>query len=65
MGRSEITIDEFLQLREGDVITLNQLIDESLQVLVGGERKFKGQPGLQRDRMAIQVTEVLGGTEDE
>ncbi|MBM7837658.1 flagellar motor switch protein FliM [Alkalihalobacillus xiaoxiensis] len=65
LGRSEITIDEFLQLREGDVITLNQLIDESLQVLVGGEHKFKGQPGLQRDRMAIQVTEVLGGTEDE
>ncbi|WP_054706738.1 flagellar motor switch protein FliM [Bacillus sp. JCM 19041] len=65
LGRSEITIEEFLQLRSGDVITLNQSIQDSLHVLVGGELKFKGQPGQQRDRMAIQVTERVGGTDDE
>ncbi|WP_078391493.1 flagellar motor switch protein FliM [Shouchella patagoniensis] len=65
LGRSEITIEEFLQLRSGDVITLNQSIQDTLHVLVGGELKFKGQPGQQRDRMAIQVTERVGGTDDE
>lgn len=65
LGRSEITIEEFLQLRSGDVITLNQSIQDALHVLVGGELKFMGQPGQQRDRMAIQVTERVGGTDDE
>lgn len=65
LGRSTITIEEFLRLAKGDVVALNQLIDEPLNVLVGGEKKFSGQPGVKRDRMALQVTDVLGGTDDE
>ncbi|MFS0787019.1 flagellar motor switch protein FliM [Shouchella sp. 1P09AA] len=65
LGDSEITIEEFLKLSEDDVIPLSQAITSALNINVGGALKFKGQPGLQRERMAIQVTEIVGGTEDE
>lgn len=65
LGRSTITIEEFLKLSIDDVITLDQELSSPLHMNVGGALKFKGQPGLQRDRMAIQVTDIVGGTEDE
>ncbi|MBG9784321.1 flagellar motor switch protein FliM [Shouchella lehensis] len=65
LGKSAITIEEFLKLSIDDVITLDQELSSPLHMNVGGALKFKGQPGLQRDRMAIQVTDIVGGTEDE
>ncbi|MFB4211134.1 flagellar motor switch protein FliM [Shouchella sp. JSM 1781072] len=65
LGDADITIEEFLKLSEDDVIPLSQAITSALNINVGGALKFKGQPGLQRERMAIQVTEIVGGTEDE
>ncbi|WP_209122376.1 flagellar motor switch protein FliM [Alkalihalobacillus sp. BA299] len=59
LGRSEITIQEFLQLSTGDVIELDQNINESLLVTVGGEHRYKAQPGKSKNQLAIQITEVM------
>ncbi|MFV8827160.1 flagellar motor switch protein FliM [Alkalihalobacterium sp. APHAB7] len=59
LGRSEITIQEFLQLNIGDVIELDQNINDPLLVTVGGEQKYKAQPGKSKNQMAIQITEVM------
>ncbi|MDA3130605.1 flagellar motor switch protein FliM [Aliibacillus thermotolerans] len=68
LGHSQITVEELLHLQRGDVIELDQNIDQPLVIYAGGEPKFYGQPGQRKQRMAVQVTEVLeemGGWTDE
>ncbi|WP_026689891.1 flagellar motor switch protein FliM [Alteribacter aurantiacus] len=60
LGRSSITIQEFLQLDKHDVIELNQQTDSPLTVCVGDEPKFLAQPGRQKKNMAVQITEKIG-----
>lgn len=59
LGHSEITIEEFLNLGPNDIIELNQPIEESLLLRVGGEPKFKVQPGKLKNHVAIQVTDII------
>ncbi|QOY34477.1 flagellar motor switch protein FliM [Anaerobacillus isosaccharinicus] len=59
LGKSEISIQEFLQLDIGDTIELNSLIDDPLIIKVGNVPKFLAQPGKVKNKLAIQVTEVI------
>ncbi|WP_062048731.1 flagellar motor switch protein FliM [Bacillus sp. JCM 19034] len=65
LGRSEMTIHEFLSLANGDVIELNQSIHEPLTVRVGGENKYNAQPGISKNRVSIQITEVIEEVEED
>ncbi|URN93416.1 MAG: flagellar motor switch protein FliM [Candidatus Pristimantibacillus lignocellulolyticus] len=66
LGEASITIQEFLGLAQGDVLTLNKPIDEGLKIRVGEKIKFIGSPGSIKDRIAIQIDEILneGAEED-
>jgi flagellar motor switch protein FliM len=59
LGSSEISVREFLQLDQGDVLELNQAIDQPLMMKVGEQSKFLGQPGKKRNRLAVQIIETL------
>ncbi|MDQ0299141.1 flagellar motor switch protein FliM [Salibacterium salarium] len=59
LGNSEISIEEFLQLNSGDVIELDQNIEDSLLVKTGGEPKYYGQPGQWKKNMAVQITDEI------
>lgn len=59
LGNSEISIQEFLQLDIGDTIELNKLIEEPLLIKVGDVGKFLGQPGKIKNKLAIQITDVI------
>ncbi|MDA5107373.1 MULTISPECIES: flagellar motor switch protein FliM [Brevibacillus] len=59
LGTATITVGEFLQLQPGDVIQLDQLIENKLKIRVGNRLKFLGQPGTQKGRVAVQIEEVL------
>lgn len=59
LGRSEITIQEFLQLSAGDVIALNRQVDEPLEIKVGDRTKFLGTPGTVKGKMAVLITDVV------
>ncbi|MCM3128722.1 MULTISPECIES: flagellar motor switch protein FliM [unclassified Paenibacillus] len=59
LGESNISIAEFLSLNVGDVITLNKPVEEGLTIKVGERAKFMGSPGTLRDRVAVQIDEIL------
>lgn len=66
LGKSDLTIEDFLLLQQNDVIQLNQKIDDPLILRIGDIPKFSVQPGKLKKRMAIQVIEPLkGGDEDD
>ena len=60
-GETEITVRDFLQLQEGDVVTLDRRIDEDMDFYLEGKLKYKVQPGTQGRFMAVQVTSLTEG----
>ncbi|MFX3674097.1 MAG: flagellar motor switch protein FliM [Paenisporosarcina sp.] len=66
LGKTEISIEDFLLLQSQDVIQLSQKIDDPLVLRIGDIPKFSVQPGKLKKRMAVQVIEPLkGGDEDD
>lgn len=65
IGSSEISIQDFLMLDIGDVIELNQQIDQPLLIKVGEIPKFVGQPGKMNKKLAIQVFDTFKGGDDD
>ncbi len=59
LGSSRISVREFLSLGVGDVIALHKPTNEGLEVKVGDKVKFIGSPGTVRDKMAIQIEEIV------
>jgi flagellar motor switch protein FliM len=64
LGTATITIQEFLQLEVGDVIELDQSIQQPLLIKVGDIPKFIGQPGKRNKRLAVQILDAFKGEED-
>lgn len=61
LGKSEITIHDFLMLDVGDVIELDQVIEDPLVIKIGNVPKFLGQPGKLNKKLAVQVLEKMKG----
>lgn len=59
LGNSRISVREFLSLGVGDVIALHKPTNEGLEVKVGDKVKFIASPGTVRDKMAIQIDEIV------
>ena len=59
LGESSLSIAEFLGLTVGDVIALNRTTDSGLSIKVGNMIKFVGSPGVVRDRVAVQIDEIV------
>lgn len=58
LGQSMIEFGDFLNLKKGDVIRLDESYDSPVTLQVDNKLKFYAQPGVSKGRMAIQVTEV-------
>ena len=66
LGTGQMTIEDFLHLQLGDVISLDRKIEDPLIVKVGDIPKFTAQPGHLKKRMAVQIIDTLnGGDEDD
>jgi len=59
LGDTNITIDEFLQLTEGDVITLDNPSNSPIKVLVGGQQHYTGKPGTIGKNRGIQIIDII------
>jgi len=59
LGKSTITIEEFLSLDIGDVIELENRIDKPIVVNIGGVPKFLAQPGNMNNKKAIQIIQTF------
>lgn len=59
LGVSQLTVSEFLGLSVGDVISLNKPMHDGLSIKVGDRLKFIGSPGTIKDRVAVQIDEIV------
>ncbi|GAB2721975.1 flagellar motor switch protein FliM [Paenibacillus thermoaerophilus] len=59
LGTSYITIQDFLGLGPGDVISLDKPLGEGLQIRVGGKLKYLGSPGTVKGKLAVQITDII------
>ena len=57
-GQCNITLDDFLQLSEGDIIKLDNKVTDDLIVKVNGEKKFFARPGTMKDKICVKITDV-------
>ena len=59
LGRSEISVREFLNMKIGDLIHLEQEVDTPLNVTLEGITKFRGFQGSYKGHQAVKVTELV------
>ena len=57
-GQCSITLDDFLQLSEGDILTLENRVQDDLIVKINGEKKFFARPGTLKDKICVKITDV-------
>ena len=59
LGKSSITVDDFVNLQCGDIIRLNTLAESEMPIYVGNIKKFMAMPGKSGDKYAVRVTSVI------
>lgn len=59
LGKSSISVNDFVNLQKGDIIKVGTKIDEELDVYVGKIKKFKALPGTASDKYAVRVTSII------
>jgi len=58
LGKSQITVIDFVNLQVGDIIKLDRCVEDELDVYVGNIVKFKALPGSFSDNYAVKITEI-------
>lgn len=61
LGSANIKIRELLKLEEGDIVLLNEKINENIDVCVGGFKSYKAKPGLIGIKKAIEIIDIVNG----
>jgi flagellar motor switch protein FliM len=64
LGRTHITVKEFLELAKGDIIKLDKDIESDLDVYVGNLLKFSASPGEYKNKFSVRVNRIMS-REDE
>lgn len=59
LGKSSISVGDFVNLQLGDVIKLNRNVEDELDIYVGDIRKFTALPGSFNDNYAVRITEII------
>ncbi len=59
LGKSVITVNDFVNLQCGDIIRLNTRTEQELEIYVGNIKKFMAMPGKSDDNYAVRVTTVI------
>jgi len=61
VGKTDISVENFLNLQQGDVLQLNKSVFENLDLYVDNLLKFKVRPGILGNKLAVQIlTRVKG-----
>lgn len=59
LGKSIISVADFMNLQVGDCIRLDSKVDSDMEVYVGNIKKFTALPGANKDAYAVRITSVL------
>lgn len=62
LGRTELLIEEVLQLKEGSVVPLNKLAGDPVDILVNGRLIARGEVLVLNDNFCVRVAEILAPT---
>ncbi len=60
IGSARVRFDQLLGLQLGDVIALEQPIEDDLSIKVGEKLTFRGRPGTRRGHYAVRITRAVG-----
>ncbi len=60
LGKTYISVNEFIELQVGDVITLDSYLNSDLTILVGEVPKFYGKPGIVKKKNSVLITGAVG-----
>lgn len=58
MGRSAISVNDFIHLQPGDIIKVNTRLEDQLDVYVGNIKKFSAIPGAYQDSYAVKIKSI-------
>lgn len=63
-GSCDIPLEEFIHIKEGDIIKLENKTNEDLVVKVNDEKKFFARPGTLKNNICIKITDRYDATVD-
>ncbi len=59
LGKSVISVKDYIHMQRGDIIKLDSKIDDELKVYVGNIYKFNALPGLASDSYAVKISSII------
>lgn len=64
LGKTTISVNDFVELQQGDVLPLDVGINDDMEIMVGDILKFYGKPGVRKNKVAVKITKVLKKEDD-
>lgn len=59
LGKSVISVNDFMNIQKGDIIKLDTKVEDELDIYVGNINKFTALPGASSDSYAVRVTSII------
>ncbi len=59
LGKSVISVNDYIHMQRGDIIKLDTFIEDELQIYVGNILKFTALPGLSSDSYAVKISSII------
>lgn len=63
LGRSTISVNDFMNIQKGDIIRLNSKVDDEVAIYVGNIFKFTALPGASSGSYAVKISSIVRGEE--
>ncbi len=63
LGKSAISVNDFMNIQKGDIIKLNSKVEDELAVYVGNLYKFTALPGASSGSYAVKISTIIRGEE--
>lgn len=57
LGNTQVELMEFMELKEGDVIKLDNKVEDALILNINGKKKFDVRPGMIKNKVSVKVLE--------
>ncbi len=58
IGRNEMTVQEVLNLRKGNIVEFNKIVGEPMDVIVGDRLMARGEVVVVNERYGVRISEV-------
>jgi len=64
LGKSSISVNDFINMQKGDIIKLNSKVEDELSVYVGNINKFTALPGSSSEAYAVKISTIVREEEE-